>query len=275
MTKLKISAIVYFMTIIDTIRDTNKPPMPVVSTEVFEDAPKARYWIGKVAVGEHVILPEYFEATGVLRANVYIDEMHFLEPEHRDENGREFDEDDHRSIQFAVVEKTKDNTSARVVGISRLVEKRDDDDLLPIEKLFPEVFASNPAKNNSVEVSRFIARHEKEFTQHLIALSVIRAMTHHSVKNNIDDVYCVIEEPLYKLLSIIGLPMTLLAEPKKLDEYNNTENMAIVIDPRKVIEQVTRDKTGQLPLTQFFAGEDKNQGLGYYASALIGGGNVQ
>lgn len=262
------------MTIGEPKADLMHSPLPFVSVEHFKDNERARFLIAKTAIKSVVAYPELQEASSVLRANVYIDEMGFLPESHRDEQGRETDEDDYRSVHFAVTEKAKDGESARLIGTSRLITKQYIGDDLPIERLYPEIFVDNPAPQGSLEVSRFISRHEDEFTQHKVALSLIRAMTHYGVKQEVPYAYFVIEEPLWDLLNVIGLPMEPLSELKKLEEYGNTLNMAIRISPPEVIDTVTRDKTGTLLLTQFFQGEEHNDGLGFYRGSLVGGGNV-
>ncbi len=240
-----------------------------VSSEVFRNHEEARFWIGKVAVAGEVTNEEIYDSLLHFRANVYVRQMHFLDKESLDVLGREIDSDDARSTQFTVVE-NQDDGKARLVGTGRLILKRNFDEPLPIEKYFPEVFEKLPIEPNSVEVSRFISRHEDDRTQHTIALSVIRTLTLNSVEQGVRADYCIIEEPLLKLLKMIGLPIEVLGEAKQIDEYGG-KLYPVKIDPYKVLESVTSDKSGKMALKRFFGREIRNNGEGFYGSSLTGG----
>jgi hypothetical protein len=88
--------------------------IPTLNSEVFHDHPEAAYWIGRVAFGNLIDMPREYHAAHVLRANVYIDEEHFLPDSARSANGGEYDSDDERSIQFAIVE--NDSKNSRLIG---------------------------------------------------------------------------------------------------------------------------------------------------------------
>ncbi|MCK9641563.1 MAG: GNAT family N-acetyltransferase [Prolixibacteraceae bacterium] len=242
--------------------------IPQVSSEIFETEPGAQFWIGKVAVENVINSPEYYVAATKLRANVYIDEMHFLTPDCRDANGCERDQDDDRSVAFATVERSPEDGVTRVIGTSRLIKKRSDDEKLPVEELFPEVFEDGPAEVGALEVSRFISRHEDKATQHLVALALIRSMTQYAVNNENLTAYFVIERPFYRLLQRTGLPMEVLSEPRILPKYGNTKNMAVRITPKDIIEQVDNDIEEKLFITKFFKNENGNLGLGFYPENL-------
>jgi len=257
------------MTIDKLLTNSTACLTPEVSSEVFDDSYGGRFWIGQVAVQDVVKCPEYYNGALKLRANVYIDDMHFLTPEHRDENGHETDSDDRSSIHFAIAEKMPYGESARIVGTSRLIRKEDMDEKLPVERIFPEAFVNDPAEVNSVEVSRFISRHEKKSTQHMISLSLIRAMTLYAVDNEIPSAYFLIEEPLHRLLARIGLPMEILCDPKKVAEYGNTSNMVIRIKPKEIVDSCAEKGNEDLPISRFFKNENGNLGLGLYPEGLV------
>jgi N-acyl-L-homoserine lactone synthetase len=252
----------------------NHPMTPSVETSIFKDVKDARFWIGKTALLGEVVDPDIYYAGLLLRAKVYVEDMKFLTRSALDSYGYETDNDDDRSVHFAVAEQSIDGSEARITGTSRMILKRDDNDYLPIEKSFPEIFNKNPAPNGCLEVSRFIARHEERYLQHVVNLSLIRAMTHYSLNRDTPKVYFVIEQELWDLLDYIGLPMTQLSDLKLIEGYGDTFNMAVEIDPRRIIDAVRTDKTGKLLLTQFFRNEEPNEGLGYYRSSLTGGGDV-
>lgn len=240
--------------------------VPVVETALFGDKPDARFWVGKVASMGVVSMPLEYLASRQLRANVYIDEMGFLPENARQQDGGESDIDDERSVQFAVIENRTEDTQL-AVGTTRLIVKRHKDDLLPIERLFPESFMEAPATVGTTEASRFIARHPNNMQQHIISLAGIRAMDLHSFQEDIPYVYAVVEKPLANLFRMINLPFTQISELKMIEEYN-TPNMAVKIDPKEVFKSVDRDLSGKLILTQFFNNALESLGLGYFDESL-------
>lgn len=262
------------MTIGEPLHTFDHPMTPNIDPSLFDGHDTARFWIGKTALFNVIENPEMYAASLVLRARVYVHEMKFLPPTALTVSGHESDIDDDRSVHFAVAEQSRDGKEARVTGTARMIVKRDSEDLLPVEENFPEIFAENPIETDCLEVSRFISRHEDRYLQHVVSLSLIRAMTHFSLKNDVPKVYFEIEEEFWDLLSMIGLPMKKVGDLKPIDEYGGTHNMAVEIDPQEIMDAVTQDKTGTLLLTQFFRSEGPNEGLGYYKTSLIGGGNV-
>lgn len=245
-----------------------------VPAEIFNSHTDSAFWVGKVAIGSSVIKPVYYDGLSRLRAKVYVDEMHFLTSEHLDTFGRESDQDDARSAHFAVIENAslENNNSARVVGSARLILKGESDKALPIESYFPEIFNGNPLKAKSIEVSRFIARHENRQTQHTIALSLIRAMTLYSVASNVKAAYCIIEAPLLNLLTSIGIPIEMLGGSKDIEEYGGVLS-PVKINPYEIIDSIRRDMTGKIALRMFFKEETPNEGVGFYPKSLTGGIN--
>lgn len=223
------------------------------------------YWIGKVSEKDQVYDEGYFDNLSKFRANVYVDELKFLTKDALDDEGREIDLDDRRSVNFAVIDKTKE----RIVGSGRLIHKETETPVLPIEHYFPELFENTPISIGSVEISRFIARHDDEMTQHKIALSIIRAMTFYSLENKVEEAYCIIEKPLLEMLKFIGIPLELLAEkPKDIVEYGGVL-YPVRIRVNEVLGSVKNDKSGRLGLDTFFSSEAYRGGLGYYPDSFV------
>jgi len=241
----------------------------VFESEIFKDNQDATFWVGEIADTQQIYDQVVYDAQAKFRADVYVEEMKFLDTTHIDSSGRELDGDDSRSLHFTVLENLG-NSEAKVVGAARLIYKNHSSEQLPIEKYFPEIFQDNPLPENAVEVSRFIARHEDDATQHAIALSVIRALTLNSVNKKVEADYCIIEEPLMKLLQMIGIPVETLGQPKDIDEYGG-RLYPIRINPYKVIDSVTNDVSGKIILKRFFGKEIENDGLGFYPTELTGG----
>lgn len=169
-----------------------------------------------------------------LRADVYISEKGYLSDASRNNKGEESDEDDARSTHFAITEvsETPEGIKRSVIGTSRLIHKRDEDDLLPVEKYFD----IEPAPIGSLEASRYIARHPNKEIQAMASLSLIRAMADESVRLGAEDhIYAVIERPLEVKFRWLGVPVTQLAPLTFLEDYN-TENMAIVMNGQSALD---------------------------------------
>ena len=236
--------------------------MPQAESRLFDIAPNAHYWIGQVAMGNIVVLPEEYRAAHILRANVYIDEEGFLTPDQRHSDGGEYDEFDERSAQLAVVENTPD--LKRVVGASRLIFKQNAADLLPVEVLYPEYFRDQPVEIGAVEGSRLIALHPERKEQHKIALANIRAMDLFALHSGAPAIYGVAESKLLRTLSRMGFPYEQLTDFLPLEEYGETLNAAIRFDPKEVMDSVEQDLTGRKVLSDFFSKAVSHQGMGYF-----------
>ena len=244
---------------------------PVVSGEIFADHPEAAFWIGIVASAGTVEKPELYDAEARLRASVYIDQKGFLGPDSADTFGREQDAFDDQSIHLVAVENTKDGT-AEVMGSSRIILKRDASDSLPIETDFAEIFDTIPSDIPAVEISRFISQHNNQITQHLVAVSLIRAMTYQILRNEIDTAHFEIEAPLLRLLKGIGLPLESMGKAKRVAEPGGIRRLhPLKVSVSKIPDSVTQGVDGQFSLRDFFKSEEGNGGLGYFPDTLVGG----
>lgn len=263
------------MTVVEDIKREIDTSNIEVSSDVFRNHPEAAFWVGKVA-NLGIVAPgmsEYENALGRLRAKVYVDEYGFLGDDSIDALGREIDKYDERSVHFAVIENAnEDRRSSRMIGSLRLITKKEPEEKYPIEEYFPEVF-DELIGTSSAEVSRFISRYpEDKFTKHVVSLSLIRAIALHATYENIEDYYCIIEEPLFRLLGKIGISMEPIGDSKLIPEQGGVL-YPIKIDPLKTIESVTTDKTGNILLEDFFKDEFGNHGIGYYPATFTGGVN--
>ncbi|MBX4201814.1 GNAT family N-acetyltransferase, partial [Candidatus Saccharibacteria bacterium] len=205
-----------------TIAPGIKSSSPEINSRLFEGQNGNNFWIGRIATLDSIEGQNIYDATSVLRANVY-SSLGFIPQENIDNLGRELDKDDARSVHFAVVESPllpdgKTYGRANVIGTSRLINKNSPDYQLPIEHHFPEAFEVQPASTGTVEVSRLIVRHDNSRTQRTVALALIRAMTHYSIAEKIEADYCMVEAPLLRLLNGSGIPTAILGETKKVAE---------------------------------------------------------
>jgi N-acyl-L-homoserine lactone synthetase len=237
--------------------------IPRAERNPFGAEPDAHFYMGVLAVPGMVEDPSGWLAARRLRANVYIDEKGYLPPEAREADGGETDIDDQRSIQFGVFENMPDSSQTRMVGTSRLIVKSENNAVLPIETLFPETFANNPAEPGAVEASRYISRHEDKLAQRFISLGLIRAMDAWAVKETKQPIYAVVEEYLAGMFSKINLPYVQIADEKWVDSYNSV-NMAIKIDPESVIKSVDAEKHTTDIMRGFFRDVYEHYGLGFF-----------
>lgn len=246
--------------------------VPVVESTLFEERENANevFWIGNIATLGVIDNDHTYEGAAKLRANVYIDEKRFIDDANKNEDGTEQDEDDIRSLHYAVLEKTDEPRLARVVGTARVIVKLLENQPLPIESYFPEAFIDNPAPVISSEASRVIARHEDKLTQHMISMSLIRAMSYGARAIGSKTGYCIVEDPLKNMFEAVGLPIILKAPAKNVPEQNGIlypleTNPNTIIDTATGLGAVPPDPT----LEMFFSNEETSSGLGYYEQTLI------
>jgi N-acyl-L-homoserine lactone synthetase len=243
---------------------------PIVETSVFLPRPEAAFWLGKTATGNEIHRPNEYVSSLILRANVYIDEHSYLPRSSRNADGTETDEHDASSIHFAAIQNhTGDEMVKKLVGNARLIHKSTSDDPLPVEELFPEVFVAEPMPVNSMEASRFIARHPNRLIQNIISLGLIRGMVYESTERDARYVYAVVEDHLVRLFNKIGLPMDQLSEAKRLEEYNNSANMAVRFEPTKILETAHADANGERMMSAFFKTHPEAFGLGLFDEYLM------
>jgi N-acyl-L-homoserine lactone synthetase len=177
--------------------------------------------------------------------------------------------DDSRSIQFAVIERKAAPDASKVVGVSRLIQKRETsgDDRLPVEILFPDFFEEQPLEAGVVEGSRLIARHPNRHLQRLIDLANIRAMDLWARGNSIEYIYGIAEEPFLRHLRMLGLPYEQLSDFQPLAEFGNTSNAPIRFNTEQVCEAAVNNPN-ITAFRQFFAAALDSNGLGYFDITL-------
>ncbi len=256
------------MTTIDTRPVLDQHPRETsISTELFGSEVEPRFWLGEVASQGQIFLPEEFLGARILRANTYIEKCGFLPPAARQEDGGESDIDDAKSVHFVAIE-NEGQSRGNVSGNLRLIIKESPDQPLPVERLFPDAFPA-PASESSAEASRFISEHPDDLVHGAISVALIRAAVMGSINRSREPVYAVIEEPLERRFRKIGLPFDVLAEPRPVEEYNDTLNLAIRFHPEEILRQAQEDKDGEKIVTAFMNTAEHNAGLGYYDQYLL------
>ena len=240
---------------------------PRLDADIFSNYPDATFYVGILAVPGLVVQPSAWQAARCLRANVYIDEKQFLPPSARQLDGGEQDEYDERSVQFGIVENRGD--SAAMVGTSRLILKRDSDETLPVEKMFPELFDTQAALPDTSETSRYIARHPNRSTQHAVGIALVRAMTLYAVDKDTPNSYAVVERSLAKIFDWIHLPYRVMTAPKPIAYYNNTQNLAIGINGHEIVDAGLNTRMGSEKMNRLFRPEVVGRlGLGGFDATL-------
>lgn len=199
--------------------------IPKVSTStLFHGRSDSRFAVGIVAYGGHVVpgLEEEHRAYGLLRANVYARERHYMSVDGLNADGTETDGDDPRSVHFGLYENAA--TSVRAVGSMRLIIKEEGDARpLPIEQHYGSLFETQPAPAGSVEVSRLISRHESPDVQRNLKWPLFAASVSYIVDNGLGAVFGAVEEELEDRLRKDGVPVTALAEPHFVPEFNSAK----------------------------------------------------
>lgn len=224
-------------------------------------ADSRRFSLSITAMGSVVLNPRLYVAAGRKRAEVYIDEMGFLGEESRGRDGVEHDADDARSTHLVVNDGGASGRETNVVGLTRLIEKRDADDLLPAERMFD----IEPVPKGSLEVSRFIARSGDLDFQHRVSLAMMRAIALKATEEGVPYIYAVVEEPLYRHFKAIGIPFRPVTDLQWVPEYR-TENRVIRVVPAEVIPGIREKDShrGSVTIAPFFEKELKTLGFGTY-----------
>lgn len=204
--------------------------IPIVESDIFKLNDESQFAIAQVTPKELSDMRE-FDGAARLRANTYLSEG-FVKPEELDENGTELDDDDIRSNHYLMFERTAVQSLVRVVGNLRLVTKTDEySESLPVERYFPESFPElTPI--GSVEVSRLIARHEDARVQSMLKWPMFIAGYKHVIGSDGGPVYGLMTRVLARQLSLQGVPLTSMAEPRYIEEINATKHPVEVDVPR-------------------------------------------
>jgi N-acyl-L-homoserine lactone synthetase len=201
----------------------------LADNKIFSKHPESRFALG-VFSSDDVLSYEpnsIQEAYLKLRTNVYVTQTGMLSNEVVRQDGTELDEDDERSTHFVVFE-NRNLGKVAVVAHMRLIEKKDEN-ILPIEKFFPEVFEDSAAPEKSVEVSRFIVSHNEIQQAKVITREMMSAGLAHVVLNELGPVFGVVEPLFERSLKRMGVPVNRIAEPKLVPEYND-KNLGLKID---------------------------------------------
>ncbi|MEO6826169.1 MAG: hypothetical protein ABI255_11385 [Microbacteriaceae bacterium] len=166
--------------------------------------PQSRLAAGIVAINGEAVdgLEEEYRAHFTLRRRVYVDQTGQLAESDLHLDGTDRDDDDARSVTFAVFENHK--KGVRVVGVSRLILRGESQ--LPIEQFCPDSFDQIPLGPKAVEVSRVISRHESAPLQELVQWHLFALMLAHIANQGLGRTFAIIEPWLERhLRSVIAI----------------------------------------------------------------------
>jgi N-acyl-L-homoserine lactone synthetase len=249
-------------------------PDAEISTTLLKQHPGAALYIGQIAAHGVTYNPEMYQAAGMLRKRVYVDEKQFIDPTGRLHEGTEWDYNDGRSIHFGVAELTDGQQQSKVLfrGGARFIMKHSFSNRLPVESASPAAFARGPAPLMSVEMSRFIARHPDPKEQFKISMAIVRAgfawVEQHLGANT---TYAMVEPGFARMLRQIDMPFEQLGPFLRIPHYKNTRNAVIALQSREVLHATSPEKhfLGKEHMIGFFKDSHIHKGIGYFAKDCI------
>lgn len=220
---------------------TNHQVIPVLDSSVFAKEPAARLACGILAVND-VAVPGFeaeYLAHFELRRRVYVDQTGQLAPTELQADGTDRDDDDARSVTFAVFENHSDGV--RVIGVSRLIV-RGDERPLPVEEFCPDSFTPGELTAKSVEVSRVIARHERAALQDLVQWHLFAVMLAYVANHGLERTFAIIEPWLERHL-LGSIAIARIGDVRYVEHYLDY-NVPIEIDIPESAEKVNARNGG-------------------------------
>lgn len=220
---------------------TNQQVIPVLRSTVFDADPTARLACGVLAINgvPRAGLEVEYRAHFDLRRRVYVDQTGQLDVSDLQEDGTDRDNDDARSITFAVFENHPDGV--RVIGVARLIV-RGNSAPLPVEEFCPDSFEPGDVTAQSVEVSRVIARHETAVLQDVVQLHLFALMLAYISEHRFDRTFAIIEPWLERHLKGV-LEIRRIGEPTYVEHYLDY-NLPIEVAIQDSINKVDARHTG-------------------------------
>jgi hypothetical protein len=200
---------------------SNAAVIPVITgSPAFRSDPEARLATGIIGI-DGVARPGFEEAYRQhfeFRRRVYVEQTGQLDPSELSDDGLDRDDDDARSVTFAVFENSPGGV--RIVGVARTIIKGADgvDRPLPVEEFCPELFAEHPLPAGSVEVSRVIARHERVAMQELVQWHLFALMSSYFSSHDVGRTFAIIEPWLERHLAGM-LAIWRIGEPRYIEHY--------------------------------------------------------
>lgn len=241
----------------------------VLHSEIFAGHEDARFAVGMLAAGDQVRpgLDAEFTAYLRLRANVYAYQTRMISPD-QVRDGIEVDIDDSRSAHFGIFENAAGLGAVRSVATMRVIMKSEAHSAkLPIEDFFPEAFAQGATPLSAIEISRYICRHESAGTQRALTGPLFSTAVSYITRNALGPTYATVEPTVESDLKAKGVPMTRIADPIFVREYN-AHNLGVQIDVPLMANGIEHRSPGMLAVMQqteqgfVYFGQQKEAALG-------------
>lgn len=203
-------------------RIRNADITPPVYADVFAASPDSEFAI--IALGDGLRANAAYSGYIDLRTGVYTTQTGMLNSASLI-YGVDIDDDDDRSTAFVVVQNRHPHPVA--VACTRVIACAGSHDrLLPADALYGLGLGTA-----GVEVSRYIGRLDNPQHQSQALSELLRSTIAHILEVGAEDhVYAIVERPLERVLRIMGVGVSRVAEPVWLDEYQGV-NVAIKLDP--------------------------------------------
>ncbi len=238
-------------------RAIHQETVPVIESNIFADK-EIRDKIFATAMLGFGLYPEnvdesIFRAYLQLRKNVYVDQQGFLTKDSVLSDGTEADEYDDYSEHIAIL-RNLDLGRVAVEGCIRVITKRTEDNVLPVEHIYPEIFEDSPVPIGGVEVSRFISQAGSMLQKMRVHGELFLRSAAYFDRNALGPTYAVVDPSVRKALPMLGAPVAeVLSFKQEVDRYNGTENEAIRIDDVAMVEglkkKIGEDKFNNIILT--------------------------
>lgn len=247
--------------------------LPEVSVDIFSQHPQAAYMVALVAIGDEVIMPEAFDGYRQLRYEKY-SALEWIKYDNYDQKDgaklEKLDDHDKHSEHIAIIKNVR-GSMPRIIATGRSIIKLSQDELLPVEKAYPDVFAPNPAPVRSNEVSRLISDSRNKPERALASMAVQRAITASCVRHDYGPTYAMIEEYLANRLNVTHFPHDVITDFRPIPEYADTQNAVMLTDWRRVLSETRLGALG-IPFSTklFFRGVEKpGGGFGYFGKHFL------
>jgi hypothetical protein len=234
---------------------TNDLVIPsLVGSEIFKGREDASFAIGIIAAGDEIrpgIEDEYTTYLR-LRANVYGYQTNMLAiDEIEAQGGIDIDADDVRSAHIGIFENAdpdiglvRSNSSLRIITKSEQHSAK-----LPVEDFFPGAFPEGPLALGAIEISRYIARHERPGIQRALTPPLFAAAVSYIMRNGLGPTYATVERSVEADLTAKGVPNTRIADPVYVKEYQ-ADNLGLFIDVPQMAQNIEAQAPGTLAAMQ-------------------------
>jgi hypothetical protein len=253
----------------------NPNPPVAVSTRIFESAPEeAMFWIGKTSqdgeifraaeeAAAHQLCAETYHNVGIMAADRLAAKENTSDGHHEVSEGG--------SSRFVVLSRGSAASPHTVVATMKTIHRTSlSHPLLPIEELFPDVFSDGSRSAASLEISKTASRHPDNTIQNLAFLACIRASFIEAVALGSEEMLCVTEEFVERLVKDVEIPYEKLCEPRPFRELRSGPTLLVPLafNVSKILSLYKSGNVG-LTISTYLDGMEEHKGLGFFGPDLI------